>query len=114
MILYRPSEELLMPGAILFGLGAGYILNCQYTGFTAALPDKKAWLEVCFRFVRFALGITATALLYIGLGKILHKAQDSGWHTLLYFLRFGLVGLWVSAGAPWLFGVMRLAVKKER
>jgi membrane-associated phospholipid phosphatase len=109
MILYRPSEELLMPGAILLGIGAGYILNCQHIGFTAILPEKKAWLKACFWLVRFALGITVTTLLYIGLEEIFYMAQGSGWHELLYFFRFALVGLWVSAGAPWLFCRLHLA-----
>jgi membrane-associated phospholipid phosphatase len=114
MILYRPGEELLMPGAILLGLGAGHILNCQHIGFTALLPEKKAWLKVCFWLARFALGVTVTALPCIGLGKIFHAARSSSWHELLYFLLFALVGLGVSAGAPWFFCKVHLSERRKQ
>lgn len=111
MILYRPEDGVLMNGALLLGVGAGYYLNQKYIGFTAALPDKKAGQKALLWLARFVLGIAVTAFIYLGLKKLFHAAQKTNFHSLLYFVRYCMVGLWVSAGAPWLFGIMRLAKK---
>jgi hypothetical protein len=35
--------------------------------------------------------------------------NNSGNYRLVVFLRFALLGLWISEGAPWLFRFLRLA-----
>jgi membrane-associated phospholipid phosphatase len=110
MILYRPSAELLMPGAMILGLGTGYYL-CKYKiGFTAnALSDRVGAEKHLVLLVRFLLGITVLALLYVISEKLTVKFEDSGNYNLFMFMRFGIIALWISAGAPWLFRSIRLA-----
>jgi hypothetical protein len=59
------------------------------------------------------LGITGLFLLYVASGKIINKFHSFGNYELFLFLRFVLIALWVSAVAPWLFRLLRLAEKTE-
>jgi membrane-associated phospholipid phosphatase len=110
MILYRPSAELLMSGGTILGFGAGYCLCKNYFNFSASAPGNRTGV---FRYlallVRFLLGITVFALLYVVTEKITGGMYNSGNYQLVVFLRFALLGLWISAGAPWLFRFLRLA-----
>jgi len=110
MILYRPSIELLMPGAMIFGLGTGYCLCRQYIGFTAsALSGRVGISKYLVLAVRFLLGITVVVLLFVLTEKVMVRFHGSGNYPLFMFLRFALLALWISAGAPWLFRFLRLA-----
>jgi hypothetical protein len=50
--------------------------------------------------VRYLVGIGGLLVIYIGL-KVGFAGMEPTW--LLRFVRYGLVGLWVAAGAPLLF-----------
>jgi len=112
IILYRPSAELLIPGAMILGLGTGYYLCRQYTGFTASGGLGKAaagaykYLNLA---VRSLLGMTVAILLFVLTQKVMVNFDSSGNYPLIMFLRFVLLALWISAGAPWLFRFLRLA-----
>jgi len=110
MILYRPSAELLIPSGTLLGFGAGYCLCKKYYNFSAsALPGRVGVAKYLVMLVRFLLGITIFALLYVVTERITGDMNNSGNYRLIAFLRFVLLGLWISAGAPWLFRFLRLA-----
>jgi hypothetical protein len=110
MILYRPSVELLMPGGMILGLGAGYCLCKEYFNFSAsALSGRTGIFRPLTLLVRFLLGMTVFALLYVASGKVMGGMDNSGNYQLVVFLRFVLLSLWISAGAPWLFRFLRLA-----
>jgi membrane-associated phospholipid phosphatase len=110
MILYRPSVESLIPGGTLLGLGIGYCLCKKYYNFSASALGGRTGIYRCLALlVRFLLGITVFALLYVVTEKITGGVHNSGNYQLAIFLRFALMGLWISAGAPWLFRFLRLA-----
>ena len=110
MILYRPSAALLMPGGMLLGFGAGYCLCKNYFNFSASALSGRTGIFRCLALlVRFLLGITVFALLYVASGKVMGGMDNSGNYQLVVFLRFVLLALWISAGAPWLFRFLRLA-----
>jgi membrane-associated phospholipid phosphatase len=110
MILYRPSAELLMPGAMLLGLGTGYYLCKNKIGFTASSLDGRTVIaKYLVLLVRFLLGITVLVLWYVLTKKTMIAFAHSGNYNLFVFLRFGVIALWIAAGAPWLFRSMRLA-----
>ena len=107
MILYLPGRELLMPAGILLGLGAGYCLNRRYVGFVSENTlGRTGIVKYLILFVRFLLGITGFILVYIALGKIL--PGEGGNQHLFGFIRYVLVGLWVSVAAPWVFVKLHL------
>ena len=110
MILYRPDENFIMSGALLLGLGAGYILNRhRYVKFSAYLErNGKRTARYLVLSVRFLLGITVTALIYVLFRKITPIVHDSSFFLIVYFIRYALIGLWVGIGAPWLFCILNL------
>jgi hypothetical protein len=113
MILYRPSVELLLPGAMLLGMGGGYCLCKTRIGFTAAVTGKnrtgRGATKYLILLVRFLLGMTVLALIYVASEKLTFGLNNSGNYQLVMFLRLSALALWVSAGAPWLFRFLRLA-----
>jgi hypothetical protein len=52
--------------------------------------------------------VLGVAILYIGL-KLIFPSSEDLLSSALRYLRYGLVGVWVSAGAPWLFIRLKLA-----
>jgi membrane-associated phospholipid phosphatase len=117
MILYRPSADILMPGGMLLGLGTGYFLCKRYVGFSASVfVDKSggdtgghAGKKYLILFIRFVLGMAGMVVLRTALEKAVAIFENTGNYNLVVFLHYVLLALWVSAGAPWLFRILRLA-----
>lgn len=83
------------------GMLSGYVLLTAHKGhFLAGEGDWK-------RLVRFLVGITGLLILYFGLGQIFPDNAD----LISYFLRFiryTLIGLWVSWWGPLFFEKLKL------
>jgi len=108
MIVRLQSEEFLMPGGILLGMGTGFCLNYRYVGFKSILLLERTGIaKYLTLFVRFILGIAGFMLIIFAVGKII--PQNSGNVNLYRFLMYALTGLWISAAAPWVFVRLRLA-----
>jgi membrane-associated phospholipid phosphatase len=109
--LYPQNRSL---GGLFLGFGAGYALMRKYFPFNAASGSAPV------RLLRYALGLAGGALVYLGL-KLALPGGDSLFSSLSWwgasspyyelgrFVRYGLLGLWVSALAPRLFLLLRLA-----
>jgi hypothetical protein len=91
----------LAPAGALFGMGAGLVWLRGQGGFATAGTLSQ-------RILRYLLGAAVMLLIWMGLGSILPRHQDLLSHSLR-FLRYALVGFWVSGGAPLMFVRMRLA-----
>jgi len=109
MNLYRPSEYMLIPGGLILGLGIGRFLCRRYMDFTAVLKDRTGTAKLLTLLVRYALGITAMALLYTVTGKAVNGLRDQSNYQLYIFTRYVLIAVLFSAGAPWVFCKLRLA-----
>lgn len=96
-------DGILTAAGALFGLLAGLAWLNRHGGFSADGTLMQ-------RALRFGLGLVGVALLWFGLGAIFPRGEQ----FLAYFLRFmrySLLGIWISAGAPWLFLNLGLAEK---
>jgi membrane-associated phospholipid phosphatase len=88
-------------------------------GFGLGLVMEQAWIrfrvdgEWWRRGLRFLLGLTIVAILYIGPGSLLPEGMAYGLETALRFVRYALVGWSVSFLCPWLFVKLRLAEQAE-
>ena len=60
--------------------------------------------------MRYLVGVAGVLIIYYGL-KIIFPEGESILAYLLRYLRYTLIGFWVSAGAPWIFIRLRLAEK---
>jgi membrane-associated phospholipid phosphatase len=92
---------LVSNAGVFFGLAAGAVVLNKFGGFNAA----GLWWQ---RLLRFPIGLLGVVLVWMGLGS-LFPGGEYLWAYLLRYLRYALVGLWVSALAPWLFIRLRLA-----
>jgi membrane-associated phospholipid phosphatase len=80
---------------LFFGLAAGAAWIESRGGYNAAGPVQK-------RALRYVLGLIGVAIFYAGLGSIFPRG-DGFIFYLLRYIRYALVGWWVSGGAPWIF-----------
>lgn len=99
----NPGETGL-PGA-LFGMVVGAVLASSRARFDAASGRVRE------KALRLALGTAGAGLVYFGLKAVL-PGESSANYSLFRFLRYGILGAWVSLGAPWLF--LRLRLAEER
>ena len=101
MILLFPSDEKngLIAGVTLMGMATGFLLEHHFVRFqSGGIPWK--------RVTRFLLGAVVAFTLWQGLQSALFGLEPESLYRLI---RYGLVGLWGSLGAPWVFVKLRLA-----
>ena len=101
MILLFPSDEKngLIAAATLMGMGAGFVLQQHFVKFQSG---GIRWKQIA----RFLLGTAIAFTLWQGLRSAFVGLQPE---TVYRLIRYGLVGLWGSLGAPWVFVKLRLA-----
>jgi len=91
----------------LFGLLAGLAWFNRQGGFDA---NGSVWK----RILRYLLGAVGVLVLYLGL-KVLFGLivpdTEAVFPYILRYIRYFLVGAWISAGAPWIFVKLKLAGK---
>lgn len=115
MILYRPGDEALLFSGMLFGTAAGYSLNRRYIGFKSAPPpDRTGVVKYGVLLFRFLAGIAGTFVVLAAFSKLVPKDPGAAYYALFYFVRFVITALWVYAGAPRLYQLLRLAEVKEK
>jgi len=88
--------------AILFGMALGYFWVQEAGGFRASSGN---WWQM---IVRFLIGLVGILVLYKGLGQILPDHHDLVSYVLRY-LRYGLIGFWITGIAPRVFIRSKLA-----
>ncbi|MBN1242806.1 MAG: phosphatase PAP2 family protein [Spirochaetales bacterium] len=99
-----PEETNL--GGAFFGMAAGAAWQAERLGFDAASGRLGA------KLLRLLLGAAGLAAIYVG-GKLILPGEGSSSYALWRFLRYALVGAWVSYGAPELFVRARLAARRS-
>lgn len=85
--------------AAFFGLGVGFALDWHTLRFSAS----GTWRQYILRFL---LGGTVLFALQYGLDVLFGALQPE---AVFRFIRYGLIGLWATYGAPWVFIKLNLA-----
>lgn len=86
---------LVSNSAAFFGLCLGAIVIRLLGGYEA---KGKSWQLI----LRYIVGIIGVLILWAGLRAIFPGGED--WLSMvLRYVRYGLVGFWVTGGAPWVF-----------
>jgi hypothetical protein len=89
-----PREIFL--GAMLFGFASGYALTKARFSFSAGqVPPRSA-------IIRLVIGFSGASILYLGL-RLMFPGRSSSWYDLFRFIRYAILGFWVSFIAPRLF-----------
>lgn len=97
-------NSVITSAATLFGLLAGLAWLRPRGGF-----DAGGMLQQ--RMLRLLVGLVGVMVLWYGLGAIFPREEDLLSYVLRY-LRYMLIGGWVSAGGPWMF--IRLGLAKPQ
>jgi len=109
-----PIEELINPfdisglfetTGVLFGFTAGALWLSEMGGFDA----KGEWWK---RLIRYIIGVVGVAIIWLGLGAIIQD-EIGIFGYLIDYLLFAVMGLWISALAPFLFMRIKLADPKK-
>lgn len=110
----RPGDELFNPlsmsspvsyAATFFGMAAGWVLMKRNGGYDAS---GKAWI----RLGRYIVGVIGMLIIWRGLGMALEwllPNEESFPALTMRYVRYGLVGMWVTFLAPWVFVRLKLA-----
>ncbi len=101
---YLMTSDTMIAGAF-FGSGVGFVITSEDMGFSAGG-------RIGTKILRYCVGIATTLVLYLGPKYLIGDAFPSQ-AGLIRFLRYGIVGIWVTLGAPWLFLKLKLADRED-
>lgn len=94
-------ENVFTSAGSLFGMAAGVAWLASRGGYQTAG-------SVTQRALRYVIGLIGVMIFWEGLGAVLPRGEE--WIPLLLrYVRYTLVGFWITAGAPWLFIHFKLA-----
>jgi membrane-associated phospholipid phosphatase len=91
LVCLFPHRDNFVYMGMLSGSWLGYIFEEHFVGFE---PENKGRLKV---IIKYLIGIIGFLLMYVGLKSIL--PPYNAYHMLRYFI----IGLWLTFGAPILF-----------
>ncbi|MDR2095627.1 MAG: phosphatase PAP2 family protein [Treponema sp.] len=121
-VVYPQNRSL---SALFLGFCVGYALMRKHLHFSVTSGEVKGKRQ---RFgilaLRYLFGIAGAACLILALkfflpgedsvfAALLWFGRDSPAYELAQFLRYGSLGLWAAAGAPWLFLKLKLAAAEK-
>ncbi len=96
-------NETSIPG-VFFGTALGAAIMFSRVKFSAR-PGKLGQ-----KLARLAIGLAGLGIVYF-LGKLISPEKGESLYAMARFVRYGLLGVWVSLGAPWIFLRLKLAEK---
>jgi len=105
LMLIHPVKDVASATGTLAGFGVGLALTHRYVSFDI----RGTWWQ---RTLRFLVGSLIVFALYLGL-KVVFPGEGSAVYLPFRFVHYGLIGIWISLGAPWLFRPLRLASSSE-
>lgn len=98
-------------GGLFLGMALGYLAMDRRFPFTAKKGADGNRALLGHLVLRYLVGMAGTVLVY-GLLKWWFPSEGKSWFAFFHFLRYALVGFWVTAGAPWVFLKVRLAARR--
>jgi hypothetical protein len=99
-------------GGLFLGMALGYLAMDRRFPFRANRGADGGKASLGQLALRYAVGMAGMVLVY-GLLKLWFPGEGKSWFAFFHFLRYALVGFWVTAGAPWVFLKLRLAPRRE-
>jgi hypothetical protein len=87
--------------AILFGLGTGFVIMNTLGGFST----KGTVIQ---QIAKYVIGILGVLIIWMGLDYIFPEGEFLIAFVFRY-IRYGLAGIWISLGAPWIFVKTKLS-----
>jgi membrane-associated phospholipid phosphatase len=103
-ILLHEKNAVTVAGG-LFGLGVGLTVAGRFLKWSVAGSFRR-------RTLRFIVGFIGLAIIFIGL-RLIFPAENSDIYYMFVFIRYAVIGIWVTLGAPAVFLLTSLAVKED-
>ncbi len=88
-----------------FGLAAGWTWIVKLGGFTT----KDTWWKL---IVRYLVGLVGVLILYLVPSMLINDTETIASYIIRY-LRYAVIGFWISGLAPWVFLKLKLASSKS-
>jgi membrane-associated phospholipid phosphatase len=102
----EPIKPLAISGvvsnaAVFFGVSAGYVIMNQMGGF-----NTKG--KISQQVLKYFIGIIGVLVVWRGLDIIFPEGEEI-LALVFRYIRYGLAGIWISLGAPWVFVRIKLS-----
>jgi len=98
------DEGCITAASTLMGFAVGLVLERKYLGFSSEGTMLK-------KIMRYVLGLAVIIGLWAGLKWAFQGIEPA---LLFRFVRYAMIGVWVSLGAPWIFVRLNLADQSNR
>ena len=105
LLLVHPVQYTAVATGTLAGVGVGLALTHRYVSFKVG----GLWWHYAARFI---IGSAIVFALYMGF-KIISPGEESAFYLAFRFISYGLVGVWICLGAPWLFQKLKLSKQQS-
>jgi len=102
-VMTLTSSRSIPLAGVFFGAGIGFIL-ALHTMENLCEAKRRSFTRNALRYVT---GIIIAGCIYLGL-KAAFPGEGKAFYTLFRFLRYGVLGFWVSFGAPLFFDRIHL------
>lgn len=104
LFIFPTTSDVISVVAVLTGVAWGLGVNTSLIHFQGSHGNLNQ------KIIRFLIGIAGLLILYFTLKTIFPKQGDFS-YSIFYFIRYAILGLWLGAGAPWIFSKLRLIGK---
>lgn len=101
LFIFPTTSDVISVIAVLTGVGWGLAVNKSLIHFQGNHGSLKQ------KIGRFLIGVFGVIIFYYGLKALFPKPESFTYH-IFYFIRYAILGLWIGAGAPWVFLRLRL------
>jgi len=102
LLLIHPVDYTAYFMGMLAGIVSGLALAHRYIPWGVRGP----WWH---RALRFLIGSAVVFALNLGLKVVFPSEDGMAFYLVLRFIGSGIIGIWVTLGAPWLFRLLKLA-----
>lgn len=101
LVILPKTGDIISVISVLTGAGWGIVINEESIHFRGA--DGT----ILQRIYRLLVGTLGVLVFYFGL-KIFFPKIGHPTYLIFYFIRYAILGLWMTAGAPWVFSMLKI------
>lgn len=101
LVILPKTGDIIIVISVLLGAGWGIAINEEFIYFQGDSGTIKQ------RVYRLLIGTLGIIVFYYGL-KIFFPKPGQFAYSLFYFIRYAILGLWMTAGAPWIFSMLKI------
>jgi membrane-associated phospholipid phosphatase len=101
LVILPKTGAIISVISVLTGGGWGIVINEEFIHF------RGIGGTISQRIYRLLVGTLGVLVFYFGL-KVLFPKVNQPAYFIFYFIRYAILGLWITVGAPWIFSMLRI------